>query len=212
MIGYAQLNGHGPSLAFGHKKVSSMISKDPQFIALRAKVDAAATVADKLEVLDVKKGLYNPFAPANPDKALRIRTVLTRIVIEDAAEKAGLHTDVECVLNAALSGVPDSFYYGVVVPEGASVQRPEICDTKMNIEEALREFQKPYPKAAEAIAQGIAAAVPAKYSDYKNMLINNFKKRFTENLNPFENPFTKYASYIALGAVGLFILSRIGRR
>jgi len=200
MIGYAQLSGPSP------------LSKNPQFIALKTKVDAAATVADKLEVLDVKKGLYNPFAPANPDKNLQIRRILTIWVLDEAAEKAGLHPDVECVLRNALAGVPDESYYGMLVPTGASVQRPEICDTKMNIEEALREFQKPYPKAAEAIAQGIAAAVPAKYSDYKNMLINNFKKRFTENLNPFENPFTKYASYIALGAVGLFILSRIGRR
>lgn len=203
MIGYAQLSGP--------KKVSSL-SKDPQFVSLKAKVDAAATVADKLKLLDVTKGLYNPFAPSNPDKNLRIRTVLTILVLADAAEKAGLHPDVECVLRTALAGVPDESYYGMLVPTGAAIQKPEICATKMTIEQALEAFKKHYPQATAYIAQGIAAAVPAKYKDYKAMLIGNFKKRFTENLNPFENPFTKYASYIALGAVGLFILSRIGRR
>jgi len=201
MIGYAQLGG-----------IKTPISKDPQFIALKDKVDAAATVADKLTLLDVKKGLYNPFAPSQPNKSLRIRTVLTRIVIGDAAEKANLHTDVECVLNEALAGTPDDSYYGIAVPEGASIQRPELCATKMNIEKALREFQKPYPKAVQSIAEGIAAAVPAKYADYKSRLLNNFKSRVAENLNPFANPSTKYASYIALGVVGLFVLTHIGRR
>lgn len=187
------------------------ISKDPVFISLKNKVESFPTLEGKLKALNVQYGLYNQYAPAQPDKKLRARTVLLTMVLEDAAKAAKLSPDVECVLRNALQGVPDDADYGVLIPTGAAIQKPEVCDTSMTTFQALEAFEKPYPKATSLIATGIATAVPAKYGDYKALLAKTFKSKFIKTVNPFTNPVTKYPLYIALGLVGVYLVSRIGR-
>lgn len=64
------------------------ISRTPLFKALRAKVDAAQTVAEKLAVVQAAQGFYRPgFDMSNPE--VRARSVLISLILSDALENAG---------------------------------------------------------------------------------------------------------------------------
>jgi len=182
------LNGTYGLLAGSSLAGGKSIKRNPFWAKYKAAVDAAPTFYDKLRVIQVEQGLYAPWGKASPE--MKVRQILSFMIIEDlllGAEEAGQkikggRKTVECILRSALVGIPDASYYGVLVPTGANIQASTQCDTKLNIEDALDAVEKIDPKSAKLLYEGVQNAVPAKYSGYKDLLAENFKERFTEQL------------------------------
>lgn len=186
LLGQGDISAKAHGLAGNPPKVES-VKNLPEYKAYKEKVDKAPLLADKLRAVGADKGFFNPDDPDVPDD-LRARRMLALLLLGEAL-KAQPDSDAQCVLSAALNGSPDASYYGLLLPSGANVQ--DLCSTKMTVEQALEALKKVNPPAASVVAEGIHAAVPAKYEAYKNFLWGRFKERFTLAVDPFENPLTK---------------------
>lgn len=201
---FGLLDARAPQTLAGEPPVVKSITKDPYYQKLKAEVEAATTLYDRLKLLRVSEGYYQA-----TDSEPHVRKILARIQIDDACDAANLPADVSCILNAALTGIPDDTQYGFLVPEGATVQSPQICDTQMTIEEAVEAFGKVYTHAADLIATGIYAAVPARYEAYKKHLFTRFRERVILSLDPIHNPFlNKALTYGAAALIAWFVIRR----
>lgn len=191
-------------VALAGKAQVPKISDQPEYIAWKAKVDAAPTLAAKLAALGTQDGFYSA-DPTNPTMDTQARVVLARIALEDALIGVANGQDVANVLTAALQGVPDNKDYGILVPTGANIQ--DLCGTTLDIEGAMDVLAHVDADAGKVVGLGIGAAVPAKFGDYKALLAANFKKRFGEVVSGVAGAVANSLSPILVAAgVGLALV------
>ena len=166
----------------GNAPVVGKMSSDPEFKALKAKADAQPTLPGKLGVVNVEAGFWAPGFKG--DKDWQRKTVLTRLILEDALPD---NPDAVCVLHASLLGaIDESEGYGYTVPNGAMIQ--ETCDTDLSLDEAVEALKAVDPVAARMVAMGAVRAGASQKKDYGDRLYKLFKSRFVEWANPFTNP------------------------
>lgn len=91
----------GPILAVAvNHPVVKRLSTNPEFVALRARINAAPSVAERLRIVDAQNGYYAPgFVLSEP---ARIRGVLALLVLEKAL--SGFTAEWQDGANSRLSG------------------------------------------------------------------------------------------------------------
>lgn len=186
------------------------LSTDPEYIALKAKVMALPSLAERLNALGVSSGFYGEATPDLIRRRALTRNLLAELLEDvdtgwfNALDASGwtVGDTAAAVIGAALDGVVDAQIFAVT--GGTTIQ--ELIETAMTVPEAVDVLAAIDPQAALVVAQGATVAGGQHTTEYGAMLSEHFTQRFTDFANPFTNPITGTIFTVAAVA-GLALLA-----